>query len=75
MYTITNSPLLVCRFGSSAYDSRLAEENIGHQMLKRMGWEGAGLGSKQQGLQEPVKSGDVRDKTDKYKVRHQPTVH
>jgi calcium homeostasis ER protein len=36
-------------------------------MLKRMGWEGAGLGSQQQGLQEPVRGGEVRDKMDKYK--------
>ena len=37
-------------------------------MLKKMGWEGAGLGLEEQGIQEPVKGGDVRDKVDKYKV-------
>jgi hypothetical protein len=37
-------------------------------MLKKMGWEGAGLGAEEQGIQEPVKGGDVRDKMDKYKV-------
>ena len=32
------------------------------------GWEGAGLGSLQQGIQEPIKGGEVRGKADKYKV-------
>ena len=38
-------------------------------MLKKMGWEGAGLGAEEQGIQEPVKGGEVRDAVDKYKVR------
>ena len=34
------------------------------------GWEeGAGLGAREQGIQEPIKGGEVRDKNDKYKVR------
>ena len=37
-------------------------------MLKKMGWEGAGLGAEEQGIQEPIKGGEVRDKVDKYKV-------
>ena len=37
-------------------------------MLKKMGWEGAGLGIEEQGIQEPIKGGEVRDKVDKYKV-------
>lgn len=36
-------------------------------MLKKMGWEGTGLGARHQGIQEPIKGGDVRDKQDKYK--------
>lgn len=32
------------------------------------GWEGTGLGTKQQGIQEPIKGGEVRDKQNKYKV-------
>ena len=33
------------------------------------GWEeGAGLGAREQGIQEPIKGGEVRDKNDKYKV-------
>ena len=49
-------------------NARLGEGNVGHQMMRRMGWEGAGLGSAEQGMQEPIKGGDVRDKMDKYKV-------
>ncbi len=49
-------------------NSRLGEANVGHQMMRRMGWEGAGLGATEQGIQEPIKGGDVRDKIDKYKV-------
>lgn len=30
-------------------DGRLGDENRGAQMLKRMGWGGAGLGAKEQG--------------------------
>lgn len=33
------------------------------------GWGGSGLGAKHQGIEEPIKSGDVRGKIDKYKVR------
>ncbi len=50
------------------FETPLEDTNVGHQMLKKMGWEGAGLGAEEQGIQEPVKGGDVRDKMDKYKV-------
>ena len=34
-----------------------------------VGWEeGAGLGLREQGIQEPIRGGEVRDKNDKYKV-------
>ena len=34
-----------------------------------LGWEeGAGLGLREQGIQEPIRGGEVRDKNDKYKV-------
>lgn len=47
---------------------RLGEENKGHQMLVKMGWSGAGgLGANEQGIQDPIKGGDVRDKWDQYK--------
>ncbi|XP_031431002.1 calcium homeostasis endoplasmic reticulum protein isoform X2 [Clupea harengus] len=55
--------------GSSVpVDSRLGEENKGHQMLMKMGWSGSGgLGAKEQGIQDPIKGGDIRDKWDQYK--------
>ena len=37
--------------------------------ISTLGWEdGAGLGLQEQGIQEPIKAGEVRDKKDKYKV-------
>ena len=36
-----------------------------HHLLP--GWEGAGLGNEEQGIQEPIKGGQVRSKADKYK--------
>ena len=34
-----------------------------------LGWEeGVGLGLREQGIQEPIRGGEVRDKNDKYKV-------
>ncbi|KAM6962762.1 calcium homeostasis endoplasmic reticulum protein [Aplochiton taeniatus] len=49
-------------------DLRLGEENKGHQLLMKMGWSGSGgLGAKEQGIQDPIKGGDIRDKWDQYK--------
>ncbi|XP_033477775.1 calcium homeostasis endoplasmic reticulum protein isoform X3 [Epinephelus lanceolatus] len=49
-------------------DIRLGEENKGHQLLMKMGWSGSGgLGAKEQGIQDPIKGGDIRDKWDQYK--------
>lgn len=49
-------------------DNRIGEENKGHQLLMKMGWSGSGgLGAKEQGIQDPIKGGDVRDKWDQYK--------
>ncbi|XP_075997724.1 calcium homeostasis endoplasmic reticulum protein [Genypterus blacodes] len=49
-------------------DNRLGEENKGHQLLMKMGWSGSGgLGAKEQGIQDPIKGGGVRDKWDQYK--------
>ncbi|KAF8788399.1 calcium homeostasis endoplasmic reticulum protein-like isoform X3 [Argiope bruennichi] len=53
--------------GSNPHDRRLDESNKGHQLLKKMGWSGAGLGSNEQGIQDPVDAGDVRDRQDMYK--------
>lgn len=46
---------------------RLDESNKGHQMLKKMGWGGAGLGAKEQGIEQPISGGEIRDRTDMYK--------
>ncbi len=36
--------------------------------LSPVGWSGSGgLGAKEQGIQDPIKGGDVRDKWDQYK--------
>ncbi|VVC27081.1 Hypothetical protein CINCED_3A014895 [Cinara cedri] len=53
-------------FGKTAQE-RLDESNKGHQLLKKMGWGGAGLGSKEQGIDTPISGGDVRDRNDQYK--------
>ncbi|KAJ7308257.1 hypothetical protein JRQ81_008783 [Phrynocephalus forsythii] len=54
--------------GPPVPESRLGEENKGHQMLVKMGWSGSGgLGAKEQGIQDPIKGGDIRDKWDQYK--------
>ncbi|XP_035222086.1 calcium homeostasis endoplasmic reticulum protein-like isoform X2 [Stegodyphus dumicola] len=52
---------------SNSHDRRLDESNKGHQLLKKMGWSGAGLGAAEQGIQDPVDAGDVRDRQDMYK--------
>ncbi|XP_063226601.1 LOW QUALITY PROTEIN: calcium homeostasis endoplasmic reticulum protein [Bacillus rossius redtenbacheri] len=46
---------------------QLDESNKGHQILCKMGWSGAGLGAKEQGIEQPISGGEVRDKTDMYK--------
>ncbi|XP_023674632.1 calcium homeostasis endoplasmic reticulum protein isoform X2 [Paramormyrops kingsleyae] len=63
----TASPPSTSGLGSTS-EQRLGEENKGHRMLRKMGWSGSGgLGAKEQGIRDPVKEGDVRDKWDQYK--------
>jgi hypothetical protein len=38
---------------------QLDESNKGHQMLRKMGWGGAGLGAKEQGIEQPISGGEV----------------
>ncbi|XP_055840816.1 calcium homeostasis endoplasmic reticulum protein isoform X2 [Episyrphus balteatus] len=47
----------------------IEESNKGHQMLMKMGWagSGAGLGTKNQGIDEPISGGEVRERRDMYK--------
>lgn len=58
-------------FLGSAYGKtgmeKLDESNKGHQMLKKMGWGGAGLGAKEQGIEAPISGGEVRDREDMFK--------
>ncbi|KAL1116523.1 hypothetical protein AAG570_004995 [Ranatra chinensis] len=54
-------------FARESAEERLAESNKGHQMLRKMGWGGAGLGAKEQGIEAPISGGDIRDRTDQYK--------
>lgn len=45
----------------------LDSSNKGHQMMKRMGWGGSGLGVNEQGIDAPISGGDVRDRQDQFK--------
>ncbi|RDD42226.1 Calcium homeostasis endoplasmic reticulum protein [Trichoplax sp. H2] len=54
-------------FQSTRREDFINEDNVGHQLLRKMGWGGSGLGAKEQGIHEPIKEGEVRDKVDQYK--------
>lgn len=45
-------------------------------MLMKMGWSGAGtgLGTKNQGIDQPISGGEVRDRKDLYKVSTCPLI-
>lgn len=45
----------------------LDSSNKGHQMLRKMGWGGSGLGANEQGIDSPISGGDVRDRQDQFK--------
>jgi hypothetical protein len=46
-------------YNKSESQRHLDESNKGHQMLRKMGWGGAGLGAKEQGIEQPISGGEV----------------
>lgn len=52
---------------ASMSNCKLQESNKGHQLLKKMGWSGEGLGSSGQGMQEPIPAGEARDASTLYR--------
>ncbi|CAG8506717.1 35477_t:CDS:10 [Gigaspora margarita] len=49
-------------------DKMISDHNVGFQMLKKLGWEGAGtgLGLSTPGITEPIKGGEIRLGEQKY---------
>ncbi|XP_043507384.1 calcium homeostasis endoplasmic reticulum protein isoform X1 [Frieseomelitta varia] len=54
-------------YSKAPQEISLDESNKGHQLLKKMGWAGAGLGANEQGIEAPISGGEIRDKNDQYK--------
>lgn len=55
--------------GANKSSEFIDEGNKGHLMLKKMGWESGGLGLiGNQGITQPISGGEVRDRSDLYKV-------
>lgn len=40
--------------GEEAYKKEIKEDNIGNQLLRKMGWTGGGLGKEGEGIAEPI---------------------
>jgi len=48
-------------------EQRIDSSNKGHQLLQKMGYGGAGLGRKEQGIVNPIKGGEVRERNEMYR--------
>uniref|UniRef100_A0A0B7ACN2 Calcium homeostasis endoplasmic reticulum protein n=1 Tax=Arion vulgaris TaxID=1028688 RepID=A0A0B7ACN2_9EUPU len=60
-------PSFAPSFSHVPHEIRLGEENKGHQLLKKMGWAGRGLGAEEQGMTDPVEAAEIRDRMDMHK--------
>ena len=60
-------PSFLTRRSPTPPGGQLGGSNKGHQMLQKMGWKGAGLGSQESGITEPISASEVRDKQDQYR--------
>lgn len=48
-------------------DASSSIDNKALQIMTKMGWQGKGLGADEQGIEEPIDGGVVRDKIDQYR--------
>ena len=46
----------------------IEEQNMGHKLLKLMGWSGGGLGKGGQGISEPIRAADFNSRQGKNNV-------
>lgn len=58
----------MCGIATTVDQTFLKSRRSTDQCLCAVGWSGSGgLGAKEQGIQDPIKGGDIRDKWDQYK--------
>ncbi|XP_056295428.1 NF-kappa-B-repressing factor [Pseudoliparis swirei] len=51
---LSRAQILACS-GQEATKQEIKEDNIGNQLLRKMGWKGGGLGRDGEGISEPIK--------------------